>query len=460
MTLDLPERTQGAWTLWCGTNGCLGARTGSARRIGVGWRSWIRCGAGGTCNELSQQMSQRLVCRACCVLQKVTDLVRKSIDGVYTGEPPRRAVPPAGRRFPLPPDHRALCPKHRPSLPPLPRRRPRTPCRAPEHPPLHPRRRAISSACPAPESPRETHEVSTPPRIQPLPLLTAHSNPQRNPSEDLPQRSQEQQQQQHQQQQQTQQQHQQQAQQQPAPQQPTQQPSPQQQTQQPSQQQQTPSPRKSMFEFISPFDHLSTAVKKKPVPAQPPSGSTTTDDSSWTAVTERSEPKHQSVENLLDHLSRQQPATAQPPPPPHQPFEPFDFSHQEPLPSRAPPPPLPPKPLPNRTASPRPSPKSQTQRAQARSADSPASQQGSPTSPNLRNKEVSPVPRAPATRSKYTAPQSKFPKNQPSPRSASPFIPSYPSHIPLALRRSLSSSMFPSPWMIFKPLAIQSNRPR
>jgi len=288
--------------------------------------------------------------------------------------------------------------------------------------------------------------VSTPSRIQPLLLLTAHSNPQRNTSEDLPQRSQEQQQQ-HQQQQQTQQ---------PSSQQQTQQPSSQQQTQQSSQQQQTPSPRKSMFEFISPFDHLSTAVKKKPVPAQPPSGSTTADDSSWSAVTE---PKHPSVENLLDHLSRQQPATAQPPPLP-QPYETFDFSHQEPLPSRAPPPPLPPKPLPNRNASPRPSPKSQTQRTQARSADSPASQQGSSVSPNLRNKEVSPIPRAPAIRSKFNAPQSKFPKNQSSPRSASPSMTLYPSHILLVLRRSLSSSMFPSRWMIFKPLAIQSSRPR
>ncbi|KAF5386777.1 hypothetical protein D9615_001668 [Tricholomella constricta] len=165
------------------------------------------------------------------------------------------------------------------------------------------------------------------------------------------------------------------------------------------QQQQTPSPRKSMFDFDSPFDHLSTSassIKKKPVPPQPPSASSGNEDSgSWTAV---SDPKRQSVENLLEHLSRGQQLPAQPQ---HQPppttYEAFDFSQAENLSTRVPPPPLPPKPVPNRAGSPRSSPpRTHAQRTQGRSVDSPASQHGgsaSHSSGNRRDKESSPVPR-------------------------------------------------------------------
>ncbi|KAG6909845.1 hypothetical protein DXG01_015118 [Tephrocybe rancida] len=192
--------------------------------------------------------------------------------------------------------------------------------------------------------------------------------------------------------------------------------------QQPSPQQQTPSPRKSMFEFVSPFDHLSnptTSVKKKPVPQPPSVSSSGNDDSgSWTAVTD---PKRQSVENLLEHLSRGQLPLQHQPPPTN--YEPFDFSHPDTLSSRVPPPPLPPKPVANRAPSPppraSPPPKSHAQRSQGRNAESPASQpgpgSGSQVGGNRREKEVSPVPRGngrgkgPTVQSKLTT------KNQASP---------------------------------------------
>ncbi|KAG6854940.1 hypothetical protein C0991_009763 [Blastosporella zonata] len=191
-----------------------------------------------------------------------------------------------------------------------------------------------------------------------------------------------------------------------------QQPSPQQQ------QQQTPSPRKSMFEFVSPFDHLSnstTSVKKKPVPPQPQSISSVNDDSgSWTAV---SDPKRQSVENLLSRA--QLPPQHQAPPGGH---EPFDFSHVDSLSSRVPPPPLPPKPAAARVPSPplraSPPPKTHVQRSQGRNAESPAGTQGggsgSQAGGGRRDKEGSPVPRGNG-RAKGPSAQSKLPKNQPSP---------------------------------------------
>ncbi|KAG5645898.1 hypothetical protein DXG03_005045 [Asterophora parasitica] len=203
---------------------------------------------------------------------------------------------------------------------------------------------------------------------------------------------------------------------------------PQQPRQQPQQQQQqSPSPRKSMFDFDSPFDHLSTStstIKKKPIPPQPPSASSGNEDSgSWTAV---SDPKRQSVENLLDHLSRGQSVHSQPPPPhqlPPQPqptYEAFNFSHAENLSNRVPPPPLPPKPT--RAASPRASPpRTHAQRAQGRSVESPASQHGAPASHsggNKRDKESSPIPRG-GGRGKGP-PQPKFSKNQSNPSTPLP----------------------------------------
>ncbi|KAJ7093204.1 hypothetical protein C8R44DRAFT_815841 [Mycena epipterygia] len=163
------------------------------------------------------------------------------------------------------------------------------------------------------------------------------------------------------------------------------------------QSQQPPSPRKSMFDFVSPFDALSStttgSIKKKPVPVQPPSVSSGTEESgSWTNL---SDPKRQSVDNLLEHLARGA-ATQIPGPPAYESYlGGSDFSQSEP--SRAPPPPLPPKPVPNRTASPRASPpKTHAQRAPVRGVESPASQgssQPSGNGNNRRDKESSPGPR-------------------------------------------------------------------
>ncbi|KAJ7771739.1 hypothetical protein B0H16DRAFT_1660701 [Mycena metata] len=178
---------------------------------------------------------------------------------------------------------------------------------------------------------------------------------------------------------------------------------PPQQTQQQQQQQQPPSPRKSMFDFVSPFDALSGtatgSVKKKPVPVQPSSvSSSAAEESGWTNL---SDPKRQSVDNLLEHLTRGTASQISGPPA----YDSYlggggsDYSQTEP--SRAPPPPLPPKPVPNRTASPRASPpKTHAQRAPVRLAESPASQQsnasqgaGNASGNNRRDKESSPGPR-------------------------------------------------------------------
>lgn len=81
------------------------------------------------------------------------------------------------------------------------------------------------------------------------------------------------------------------------------------------QQQQPPSPsRKSMFDFVSPFDALassgSSGVKKKPVPEDRGS------DDSWMGAT--TDPKRKSMENLMDQLTRSSQGPAAPPPPQHQ----------------------------------------------------------------------------------------------------------------------------------------------
>ncbi|KAJ7197192.1 hypothetical protein GGX14DRAFT_471760 [Mycena pura] len=166
--------------------------------------------------------------------------------------------------------------------------------------------------------------------------------------------------------------------------------------QQPQQQPQPPSPRKSMFDFVSPFDALSNttgSVKKKPVPMQPPSVSSGTEESSWTNL---SDPKRQSVDNLLEHLTRGTASQISGPPAYEAYLQGSDFSSATES-SRAPPP-LAPRPVPNRTASPRASPpKAHAQRAPAagRMAESPASQQGTiqATGNNRRDKESSPGPR-------------------------------------------------------------------
>lgn len=79
------------------------------------------------------------------------------------------------------------------------------------------------------------------------------------------------------------------------------------------QQTQISSPPKTMFDFESPFDHLSPAgtIKKKSAPIQPPSGASgNNEDSSWYSGVD---PKRVSVDNLLEHLTRGLPPVQVPP---------------------------------------------------------------------------------------------------------------------------------------------------
>ncbi|KAJ7702347.1 hypothetical protein B0H17DRAFT_1043830 [Mycena rosella] len=185
-------------------------------------------------------------------------------------------------------------------------------------------------------------------------------------------------------------------------------------------QQQPPSPRKSMFDFVSPFDALSSttgSIKKKPVPVQPPSVSSGTEESgSWTNL---SDPKRQSVDNLLEHLTRGTASQIAGAPAYESYLGGNDFSQTDP--SRAPPPPLPPKPVPNRTASPRASPpKTHAQRAPVRVVESPASQQGSSqpsgNGNNRRDKESSPGPRGAYRKGMAQAKGNKNNNQSPSPQ--------------------------------------------
>ena len=196
-----------------------------------------------------------------------------------------------------------------------------------------------------------------------------------------------------------------------------------QQQQQQQQQQQPPSPRRSMFEFTSPFDHM--PVKKKPIPtAQPASVASSTDDSTWTNV---ADPKRQSVENLLENLTRSQPPSTQA----HSVYESYlsgsDFSSAEPVATRAPLPPIPTtKILPHRGPSPpktqplhRPQPRAPDLNVNSQSphSQSPQSVHGTPT---RRDKESSPGPRGNVQRPQKTT--AKFNKSQSSPRYLTFFI--------------------------------------
>jgi hypothetical protein len=76
-----------------------------------------------------------------------------------------------------------------------------------------------------------------------------------------------------------------------------------------SNQQRPPSPsRRSMFDFVSPFEALTNPppqAKRKPVPSQPSGTGSNTDDSSWTTNIAM-DPKRKSVENLMDQITRGQ----------------------------------------------------------------------------------------------------------------------------------------------------------
>lgn len=153
--------------------------------------------------------------------------------------------------------------------------------------------------------------------------------------------------------------------------------------QQQQQQQQPPSPsRKSMFDFVSPFDALAATsqAKKRVDPAvlmTSDESHDSTEDSSWTTV---SDPKRKSVENLMDQLTRSQGPYSQPSQQQHQ----YDLYNPE---SGTPPPPEPAQLQPRgllanvplkpsqATSSPRASPpRGLPQRLQGRSGESPVYQ--------------------------------------------------------------------------------------
>ncbi|TFK67911.1 hypothetical protein BDN72DRAFT_842508 [Pluteus cervinus] len=161
---------------------------------------------------------------------------------------------------------------------------------------------------------------------------------------------------------------------------------------------QPPSPPKSMFDFDSPFDHLSPSgsVKKKPVPPQPSSVSSGNEDSGWPNITD---PKRQSVDNLLEHLTRG--PVVQPPPPAYESYlmgsEYAQIEQVQPRPQPIPPPQG--KVVP-RAPSPRSSPpKVQAQRPQQRPEFAPPQQVPISAVPlqhesnGRRDKESSPGPR-------------------------------------------------------------------
>ena len=160
---------------------------------------------------------------------------------------------------------------------------------------------------------------------------------------------------------------------------------------QPTQQQeQPPSPRKSMFDFVSAFDALSStgpsSVKKKPPPQV--TGASSSNEDSWS-----SDPKRKSVENLMDQLTRGQV------PPSTQAsqisYEPYITAEDVPeqVQSRPPQPPLSSKP--GRTVSPGASPpKHPAIHRQQRTGDSPISSSAVPASmPNRKDKENPPPSR-------------------------------------------------------------------
>jgi hypothetical protein len=172
-----------------------------------------------------------------------------------------------------------------------------------------------------------------------------------------------------------------------------------QQQQQQQQQQHPPSPRKTMFDYISPFDALATAspVKSKvplsQIPQIPQAEVSSGNEDSWTTASISSDPKRKSVENLMDQLTRGQgPHPAQASSPPYDTYLAGDDFSQSDLtqPRAAPPPPLPPKPA--QAASPRASPpKVQAQnRLPARPVESPTGPQAQVS--NRRDKESSPIP--------------------------------------------------------------------
>ncbi len=219
-----------------------------------------------------------------------------------------------------------------------------------------------------------------------------------------------------------------------------------------------PEQQKTMFDFVSPFDALSSAssqVKKKPVPSHSVSS---TEDSSWTTV---SDPKRRSVDNLLEQMSNIRPYP--------QSVSAYDF--YDPAPSdyttvdssrsrqpelQVPPPPIPPKPLVHQRpeSPPRPSPP-KTQAQRARLGESPVNNQQSVPqgNGNRRDKESSPGPRGSIRRARggKNFVSSKYVKYM-------AFIFQLTYMRPVCNLRQLFSMLL-NQWRRFKLRAISSSRP-
>ncbi|CAL1704309.1 unnamed protein product [Somion occarium] len=174
-------------------------------------------------------------------------------------------------------------------------------------------------------------------------------------------------------------------------------------------QQGPPSPaRRSMFDFVSPFDALAgstSQAKRKPAPSQ---AASSMDEPAWNPPPVDS--KRKSVENLMDQLTRGQAPLSAPnqPPPMTDTYAPTDESAQSIEPAqqaqRAPRP-LPPQPS-QQSTSPRSSPpKAPAQQRQQRrgASDSPGGQAPDFSTAMQRDKESSPLPTSTYTRRKGRA---------------------------------------------------------
>ena len=186
-----------------------------------------------------------------------------------------------------------------------------------------------------------------------------------------------------------------------------------------SDQQRPPSPtRRSMFDFVSPFDALNSPpqqAKRKPVPQQP-SVTGNSEDSSWTSV--NMDPKRKSVENLMDQITRGQGPLAPPTQSVTAQFDPYAPSEELSTPqteqgqaraSR----PLPPQPT-GQSSSPRASPpkivQGRQQRQSVESPIGPPAPQGSYYQLPRKEKENNPFrPMVAEARNKGAAPKGKSP---------------------------------------------------
>ncbi|KAI0035754.1 hypothetical protein K488DRAFT_42648 [Vararia minispora EC-137] len=105
-----------------------------------------------------------------------------------------------------------------------------------------------------------------------------------------------------------------------------------------AQQMTSPSPPKSMFDFVSPFDALSSGPTRKAIPSTQ-SGMPSAESQSWPAI----DPKRASVDNLIEQLTRAHPPPVgqqvydphpPPPPPPANEPEPIQAKQARPLPPK------------------------------------------------------------------------------------------------------------------------------